>query len=70
MDVKPSDIIQRFDFECDSEAGRQATKAERAQTLVNTVNTLAPFFTDPVTQLPLINPSEIIKKAIEQLDFT
>lgn len=48
-EVSPSDIINRFDFECDSEAGRQATKAERAQTLVNTINTLSPFFTDPVS---------------------
>jgi hypothetical protein len=67
--VTPQDIIYRFDFECDSEAWRQATKAERAQTLVNTVNTLQPFFIDPVSKLPIINPAEYIKKSLEQLDF-
>ncbi len=67
--IKPWDILNRFDFECDSEAWRQASKAERAQTTVNIVNTLWALLIDPVSKIPLVNPAQIIQKSLEQLDF-
>lgn len=68
-DITPTELIDKFDITVDIEAIRDLTKAERSQTLMNMLNTIAPFNMNPISQTPTIAPESIIKFIAGQLDY-
>ena len=67
--ITPTELIDKFDITVDIDAIRDLTKAERSQTLMNMLNTIAPFNMNPISQTPTIAPESIIKFIAGQLDY-
>lgn len=68
--IKTKDLLNKFDVVVENEAVRQATKLERAQVMIQSLQTILPNLYDQVTGMPIADVKGIIKFAVEQNNFT
>lgn len=68
--IKPLDILDKFDVVAENEANRQATKEQRAQTVIATLQSLTPYLINPTTGLPVIDNADLVKFVFDQFNFS
>ena len=68
-EIKTSDLVNKFDVVVENEAVRQATRAERARIMIESLQTIMPYLYDPITKMPIANVKEVVKYAFEQNNF-
>ena len=62
-------MVNKFDVVVENEAVRQATRAERARIMIESLQTIMPYLYDPITKMPIANVKEVVKYAFEQNNF-
>jgi hypothetical protein len=68
-EVKPKDIIGKFDITVENEAIRQATKEQRMQYMVTTLQSLQPYIMDQATWLPYVDFGDVLKTMFKEANF-
>jgi hypothetical protein len=68
-EVKPKDIIGKFDITVENEAIRQATKEQRMQYMVTTLQSLQPYIVDQATWLPYVDFGDVLKTMFKEANF-
>ena len=69
VDVKPSDIINRFDLECSNETNILETKALKSQEMMWLIQTIIPNNVDPVTQQPIFDVVDLMQQYVKTLPW-
>lgn len=67
--IIPWDIINKFDVLVENSNDRLATKQERMSQVVSVLNILMPYIQDQTTWVMRIDPADIIKQVLNDLDF-
>ncbi len=67
--IVPSDIINKFDVLVENSNDRLATKQERMGQVIQVLNILMPYIQDQATGTMRIDPADIIKQVLNDLEF-
>jgi hypothetical protein len=64
VEMKPSDIINRFDLECSNETNILEAKTQRSQEMMQLIQTIIPNNIDPVTQQPIFDIVDLMQQYV------